>query len=166
MPDPIQPNKHWFDPFYKWRYGVPSDQKHEIALTGKMPDGSPIPGASDVSSSSNPADLDTAERRAAGYLWGRQHPYIAPVGTAIANALKSPVMKYTPGLGAIGNLISSPTESPEYANVATEATEAGVRDSFEEAEENSRVAAYQQRRPNPLATPNPQPSRPVPPYLR
>lgn len=69
----------WLDPFFQLRYGVPANQKYQMAITGQ------IPGSQTIHSDEDQAN---EERRAAGYLFGKRWPSIAMGGTRVANALR------------------------------------------------------------------------------
>ena len=89
------------DPTFALRYGVPSGEKYRMALQGAIPGAQPIKGQ---------GDLPREERRAAGYLFGKKWPSIAPVGTEVANTLRF-------------------WEDPSLHQVARDATFRGVEDA-------------------------------------
>lgn len=61
------------------RYGVPTAEKEALASSRALP-GAPV---------DNSADQDIANRYAAGYLFAKQHPHLAPIVQPFINALKT-----------------------------------------------------------------------------
>ncbi len=61
------------------RYGVPTDEKEQLARMGSLP-GAPV---------DRTADQAAADRYASGYLFGKTHPVIAPAVQPFVNRLKT-----------------------------------------------------------------------------
>lgn len=84
------------------RYGMPTSEKEALALRGDLP-GAP-PAAS--------ADAEEAQRYAAGYLFGKAHPTIAPVVQPFVDALKNTGI---PGMGKVPFITEGRPELQDYA---------------------------------------------------
>ncbi len=60
------------------RYGMPTSEKERLAISGTLP-GAPV---------DHTADQDAANRYAAGYLFAKEHPILAPIVQPMVNRLK------------------------------------------------------------------------------
>ena len=98
---------------WKLRYGVGPTEKYAAAVSGE------IPGAEKIEKQ---ADVPREERRAAGYLFGKNWPTLARGGTALANKIRF-------------------SEDPALHSVATSATEQGIADAQMEPPPGWRQAA-------------------------
>jgi hypothetical protein len=84
----------FYDPAFRLRYGVTSGEKYRQAVTGA------IPGALPVSSEK---DVEREERRAAGYLFAKEHPTISAAVQPAVNALRTHAFGDDPAVVAAAN---------------------------------------------------------------